>query len=549
MRKKLGSGCLAFVLLLPTFWQAVSAQTLESVPLNLHSQISRTHVLKPSISSITASLTVDSTPSMTLVFGSASKTLDIDLLTPGGQTIPLGAPATAQVLSGIYPDPSDAASTGANYVFTLKNPEPGTWTYTVHETVAFSTDRIVLLNLTLSSPVRAAIAGGGEDYRLDRDVSLALVTTEGTQTLKGLSINASLDRVDAPGFAPVALNFRDDGSAGDTTAGDGLYTATFQPGLAGEFQVYATLTGLTSSGQSFQRTASATFRVKPPAATFLRTFVDRGIDLDGDGLLDQIGVTPHLDIQQAGKYKIAVTLKASNNTSLTASLVTDLGAGAADPEVLFETSDIRQFLAVNGPYEVSEVLAEKIDEEPILTADEAFSLGETAAYEIDALQHEAIELRPGAVAEGVDTNSNSRYDILRVSLPIEFLYAGFYRWSARLVDANGTEVALAAGSGSFSAGHAILLLEFDGSLIGKNGVNGPYFVRNLIIYGGGRSAVVDTAFTTPPFPASQFEGFVSQAASDIPTLGQWGLILLALGLVTSAVLLLRRGVKPDSLTP
>src|SRR5262249_30991565 len=52
--------------------------------------------------------------------------------------------------------------------------------------------------------------------------------------------------------------------------------------------------------------------------------------------------------------------------------------------------------------------------------------------------------------------------------------------------------------------------------IGRNGVDGPYFVRSLLLFGAGDSLVASDAFSTSPFLASQFEGFV--ADSTPPTL-------------------------------
>src|SRR5206468_12744015 len=58
-----------------------------------------------------------------------------------------------------------------------------------------------------------------------------------------------------------------------------------------------------------------------------------------------------------------------------------------------------------------------------------------------------------------------------------------------------------------SAGQTQLALTFDGQAIGRNGVDGPYFVRSLLLFGAGHSLVAADALTTGAFQASQFEGF------------------------------------------
>lgn len=90
--------------------------------------------------------------------------------------------------------------------------------------------------------------------------------------------------------APVT--FHDDGANGDKVAGDGLFTASVKSGVAGEFQVFANIKGTSSNGSPFQRTTSTSFKVNRDTAHFSSSFTTRGIDTNGDGLFEQIGVSP-----------------------------------------------------------------------------------------------------------------------------------------------------------------------------------------------------------------------------------------------------------------
>src|SRR5262249_61410304 len=85
--------------------------------------------------------------------------------------------------------------------------------------------------------------------------------------------------------------------------------------------------------------------------------------------------------------------------------------------------------------------------------------------------------------------------------------AGFYQYSASLVDSTGNEIGFASNFAFLNAGAGQIELVYDGQAIGKNGVDGPYFVRSLLLFGAGHSLVTADAFTTGPFLASQFEGF------------------------------------------
>jgi len=133
----------------------------------------------------------------------------------------------------------------------------------------------------------------------------------------------------------------------------------------------------------------------------------------------------------------------------------------------------------------------------------------TPAYKIGQLQRDAIESASGGSAVGVDANGNSKFDYLDVTIPVNLINDGYYNWSARLVDKNNNQITLASGGGSLSAGNANVKLRFDGAAIGNNRVDGPYYVKNFIVYGSGHSFGLQDALTTQSFKASQLEGYVN----------------------------------------
>src|SRR6185295_1680008 len=96
-----------------------------------------------------------------------------------------------------------------------------------------------------------------------------------------------------------------------------------------------------------------------------------------------------------------------------------------------------------------------------------------------------------------------------VAVGVEVLRAGFYQWSGRLTDRNGKELGFDSRTSFFAPGSNALSFTFAGRAIGANGVDGPYFIRGLLVFGAGASLVVSNAFTTQAFSAGQFEGFVA----------------------------------------
>jgi hypothetical protein len=237
-------------------------------------------------------------------------------------------------------------------------------------------------------------------------------------------------------------------------------------------------------------------------------FSERGIDTNANTLFDFLGITVHLAVGQAGQYRVAITLQGSNGALTTASAKFMLAAGATSVEVRFRAEDLKRELAVNGPYLVRDVYIERVGGAGSVTVDAGFDLGNTGAWQLNQLERPGIEYLFAGTSTGVDTNADGQFEFLDVGLQTNFFRNGSYSWSARLVDANGTELALATRSGFFNAGVRTLTLRFDGHAIGVNGVDGPYFVNNLIIFGAGFSTIVDKALTTSAFSASQFEGFI-----------------------------------------
>ena len=113
------------------------------------------------------------------------------------------------------------------------------------------------------------------------------------------------------------------------------------------------------------------------------------------------------------------------------------------------------------------------------------------------------------------TRGNGLFNLLDVGVEVEIINPGFYQWSARLADRTGKEIGFAAGNDFFNSGLNTMTFTFNGAPIGQNGIDGPYFVRGLILFGAGDSLVVSDAFTTSALRASQFEGFTGSADADL----------------------------------
>jgi hypothetical protein len=462
--------------------------------------------LTPATPTVTRSIVVDATPAFSVSVLAASRTLAVSLVAPNGTRYSVNDPATATFESGFFPIDTVSTQPGASYLISITNPLPGTWTLEVSESATLSAPLEVITTTFLNNSTWLLLAGGGDSFPLGTDVRLALVAFSGTNKVHGLSIEARLFRPFDPTFTPVDITFRDDGTGADETAGDGIYEAFINPAQPGTYQVQVSATGVASTG-SFRRTAATELRIVPHNAQ-ITGFTDRGLDDDLDGLYDRIGITPSADLIEAGTYVISVRLRASNSNEVQRSVSQDFSVGTASAEVTFTAEEIVRDLGVNGPYSVAEVRYFEVVSGDLVPADIRYDLGSTAPYTLDQLQHPPLRLSGTDSATGVDTNANSLYDLFNINVGVIADFAGSYNYSASLIDCNGRELGFDTGSASLSSGTNALSLTFPGLPIGQGGVDGPYFLSNLLLFGTGHSLIATKVFTTPPFLASQFEGFV-----------------------------------------
>lgn len=453
---------------------------------------------------VTRPLLVDTTSSFALNLIAASSTLTVSLKSPAGAQFTIGSPANSAFQSSIIPVSSGTTS-GASYVGIVANPQVGTWTLGVSDTVLHTTPLNVVTSVAFNNATKLVLAGGDASFPTGTNVRMALVAFDGTKRLSGVTIAARVVRASDSTFPPAAVTFRDDGTGADETAGNGIYEAFVSLGQPGRYVVQADVTGTASTG-AFHRTATAQLQIVPHNAQ-ITGFSDDAIDDNFDGLIDRVGIVTTAHISEAGTYTVSVRLRASNGHEIQASVKQALASGDGSAEVKFAASDIERDLGVDGPYQVAEVRYYELVSGDLLPADIRYDLGLTGPFTLSGLQHPSLRLNGVGQAQGVDNNGNGLFDLLEITLGVSVDVGGSYDASVSLLDRNGHEIGFASGSVSLDTGEDTLTIDFDGSRIGQNGVGGPYTLANFIMFGEETSLIVTNAFTTPAFSASQFEGY------------------------------------------
>ena len=453
-----------------------------------------------------------------------SGVLGMSLVSPSGRRID---PAAAAADPAIEYEQSDILG-GRAVVYGLLNPEVGIWTAEVSAgaigaPVAYAVQaQLQDADLVLSSP------SIGEVLSIGGQVVLKAVLADAHAAVSGASVTA---RVRRPDGSVRNFAMRDDGIAPDTAANDGIYQATVADNKLAGFQPVAfSASGLRANGAAFSREIFGLIAVSSGNASFTGALSDAGEDTNGDGLFNHLVLRAQVNIGVAGEYRLYGELADRDGHVQEVGQVVSLPAGSSSVELRFDGAAIFDN-AVDGPYTVTVLRLSENTADGVLPAAELSSSFQTSAYRYTAFQHVPIRISGNSTSTGVDSDSDSLFDLLNISLDVDIDRAGFYQWSGVLVDRNGNELGFAFGSAELVVGTNQILFSFDAVPIGRSRVDGPYFLRDVLIFGAGANAVVDLAIPTSPFTASQFEGFgggPALPAVPVPSGGPFMLALIGL---------------------
>ena len=251
-----------------------------------------------------------------------------------------------------------------------------------------------------------------------------------------------------------------------------------------------------------------TFTTRPYAASSFAgllvpqgPFSDQGVDTNGNGLFDLLRVGFGAQIDQAGSYRVTGVLRGAGSSLVvyTDSLL-NVPAGSTNVSLDFSGPAINA-LDLDGPYTVELLLrdASTSEELDVVQLPQATAAYQSTQFDPFGATNQLISLTGQSSDSGVDTNGNGRYEELHVNVEVSLVRTDFYQWSARLVDRHGTEIGFSTRQGSLSAGVTHINFVFEGQGIGGNGVDGPYFVKGLLIFGnsGANLVSIDVAETRP----------------------------------------------------
>ena len=446
-------------------------------------------------------IAVDSASTMTFALLHPEGNLDLRLTDPNGQVF------DASTIVGL-PDVSRQEVDipgGLIEVFTFTGSFAlGNWTASV---MAKNTTGPVDYNVTAwleNAPLQMTAAIDRLSVPIGGSFRLAATLMNGSSPVAGATVRASIRLPDGLTSQIVAL--RDDGSMPDLFPNDGIYTGNFSgTSQAGPYGIAVDASG--SGSTPFSRETYLAAFVTTSTSTILGGITDSGRDLNGNGLFDQLLIHVPVQITAAGTYRLAATFVDSSGNVLESSNSFALSVGTSIVDLPFDGTTLFAH-GVNGPYQITSIrMAEELNQ-VLLPLTETTSTYNTGPYLYTQFEGSSLALTGANSAIGVDTNANGKFDLLQTDIGVNVRRSAFYQWSARLRDQNGREITLASGSGNLTAGITSVRLLFDGSAIGRNGVDGPFEISDLLLFSPPDTLSVASVFSSPPIPASAFEGFV-----------------------------------------
>jgi len=389
----------------------------------------------------------------------------------------------------------------------LESPEVGDWQISVMGEV-LGIEPVIAYALTswLPSSTLSFEAETIEEFvPLNSPFGLRAEIQDAATPIQGASVVGTVLRPDST-LEDIVLY--DDGAHNDDLAGDGIYGASYDnTSMPGVYKLAISGNGDAGGpGASFSREAFDFVTVSASSSRFLDGFRETPLDDNGNGFFDWLNIGLDVEVSAAGTYRLTGILQDGSGNNHPASIENTLSPGVHSLTLEFDGGALFAN-RVDGPYSLVDLWLAEVDGPNILPLDNIAKAYTTDAYGFTLFEHGSIWLTGLNDSVPADMNGNGLFDRLTVYVGAHFENLDSYDWSARLEDRFGTEIGFASGSSTFSDGDGTIEMAFPGLPIGSNGVDGPFYVKDLLVYSRTQSMLAGTAMETPAYPANGFVGF------------------------------------------
>jgi hypothetical protein len=270
--------------------------------------------------------------------------------------------------------------------------------------------------------------------------------------------------------------------------------------------VRATGTSGPDSAQ-FTRTEGGLVIVRAGTGRFVGPLHDRGLDANGNGFIEAVGIECGVRVDRPGKYSVVCDLLDAKGNPLGGSKTVQLAPGLHRVTVPIPASWFRQIRA-KGSLTLKSIRLFEGTDSPTPMLDERQGGFRTGPYDADLMEVEPMAVLGLAGVSEVDDDHDGRYEILRVKVDVFVSKSGKYEWSCSLADWDENELVRVPVMRDIqlAAGKATLTFDFPGECIRRSGIDGEYLLNGLDLYGPAGWLPSSTIRLGKLFDHSQFGG-------------------------------------------
>jgi hypothetical protein len=281
-------------------------------------------------------------------------------------------------------------------------------------------------------------------------------------------------------------------------------------GVNGPFALSIQLAEATLPVESRAATTAAylSSQFETPSLVTTGTASDTALDLNANGTFDELRVSVPINASLAGNYQSSASLWKGSTLVSSSSVIGPLGTGPGSLGLRFRGSDLSSS-GLNGPYVVRNLRVSDPGGALGLALDSVLTTSAYLASQFDLVLAPLVSLTGLHSSAAFDSNSNGKFDELRYTTGVVATLSGNVVASAFLHAPSGELIGHSTAAVAAVAGvPTSITLSFDGRRIYGKAENGPFQVRNLLVYQTGdptRSVQLAAAHTTASYLASAFE--------------------------------------------
>lgn len=236
-----------------------------------------------------------------------------------------------------------------------------------------------------------------------------------------------------------------------------------------------------------------------PAVAVTGTYNDYGIDTDGDSLYENLALNVTVNVTSPDNYIIAGSLfDNSGNFIEKFSRLIPLERGSQNVELRFNGASIYANKA-NGTFSIKGITVSDLSKHNYYIPD----IFITKAYNYTQFQVPGASFTGTFTELAQDTDNDSLFNYLNVNADLDIISNGSFAIIASLTDGSGHEIISANNYSDLQEGIQTLSLNFDGNIIRKGRINGPYDLL-LTLYSN-NSIIGKVTYSTSSYTYLQFQ--------------------------------------------